>query len=80
MIPNHLDSNPRRCLASWLFLARPAHLTKRKLIPALAISPQDNLLPEQFAIVWLCHQRPHHGELSQDAGEEIPKYARHRST
>jgi len=50
-------------------------LTKRKLIPALCNLAQDNLLPEQFAIVGFATNDYTTESFRKMLGEEIPKYA-----
>src|SRR6266403_4671945 len=50
-------------------------LTKRKLIPALCNLAQDNLLPEQFAIVGFATNDYTTESFRKMLGEEIPKFA-----
>src|SRR6266481_5834973 len=50
-------------------------LTKRKLLPALCNLAQDNLLPEQFAIVGFATNDYTTESFRKMLGEEIPKYA-----
>jgi len=75
MIPNHLDSNPTAVPCVMVIFGATGDLTKRKLIPALCNLAQDNLLPEQFAIVGFATNDHTTESFRKMLGEEIPKYA-----
>src|SRR5258708_6386234 len=75
MIPNHLESNPTAAPCVMVIFGATGDLTKRKLLPALCNLAQDNLLPQQFAIVGFATNDYTTGSFRKMLGEEIPKYA-----
>jgi glucose-6-phosphate 1-dehydrogenase len=75
MIPNHLDSNPTAAPCVMVIFGASGDLTKRKLLPAICNLVQDNLLPQQFAIVGFATNDYTTESFRKMLGEEIPKYA-----
>src|SRR5258708_33238645 len=75
MIPNHLESNPTAAPCVMVIFGATGDLTKRKLLPALCNLAQDNLLPQQFAIVGFATNDYTTESFRKMLGEEIPKYA-----
>ncbi len=75
MIPNHPDSNPTAAPCVMVIFGATGDLTKRKLLPAICNLAQDNLLPEQFAIVGFATNDYTTESFRKMLGEEIPKYA-----
>ncbi|HKV64019.1 MAG TPA: glucose-6-phosphate dehydrogenase [Candidatus Acidoferrum sp.] len=72
---NHLDMNPTASPCVMVIFGATGDLTKRKLIPALCNLAQDNLLPEQFAIVGFATNDFTTDSFRKMLTEEIPKYA-----
>ena len=75
MIPNHPDSNPTAAPCVMVIFGASGDLTKRKLLPAICNLAQDNLLPQQFAIVGFATNDYTTESFRKMLGEEIPKYA-----
>src|ERR1700747_2079261 len=72
---NHLDMNPAAAPCVMVIFGATGDLTKRKLIPAICNLEQDNLLPEQFAIVGFAGNDYTTDSFRKMLTEEIPKYA-----
>jgi glucose-6-phosphate 1-dehydrogenase len=75
MIPNHPDSNPTAAPCVMVIFGGTGDLTKRKLLPAICNLAQDNLLPQQFAIVGFATNDYTTDSFRKMLTEEIPKYA-----
>ena len=75
MIPNHPDSNPTAAPCVMVIFGATGDLTKRKLLPAICNLAQDNLLPQQFAIVGFATNDYTTDSFRKMLTEEIPKYA-----
>jgi glucose-6-phosphate 1-dehydrogenase len=75
MIPNHPDSNPAAAPCVMVIFGATGDLTKRKLLPAICNLAQDNLLPQQFAIVGFATNDYNTDSFRKMLTEEIPKYA-----
>src|SRR5260370_20674457 len=75
MVANELGM--KRCGGAWgiVIFGGNGDLTKRKLLPALCNLAQDNLLPQQFAIVGFATNDYTTESFRKMLGEEIPKYA-----
>src|SRR5205085_582961 len=69
------DSNPTAAPCVMVIFGVTGDLTKRKLLPALCNLAQDNLLPQQFAIVGFATNDYTTEGFRKMLGEEIPKYA-----
>src|SRR5260370_7205772 len=72
---NHLEMNPTAAPCVMVIFGATGDLTKRKLLPAICNLAQDNLLPQQFAIVGFATNDYTTESFRKMLGEDIPKYA-----
>src|SRR5215469_12337579 len=72
---DHLETNASAAPCVMTICGAAGDLTKRKLIPALLNLAEENLLPQQFAIVGFAVDDCTTESFRQNLMQEIPKFA-----